>query len=301
MRRLYPLAVTISGGLGLGLALTYFVGVFAAFAPGWEDWAEFFVPNALYLLIPPYGLLIAHLVLRNHVGRFLLRRCAYGDAFDYASKRLNAPLFRSKREIANHRMVCARARMGRGEYEEAAELLAELSDEAPGAYAMEARRWQFEIALRQDDRERAEELVIDEPREAPSARGETVAVLACEAELALRNEDWRRFEQRLRDAMWERPDHPRGQLCRAMGMLEDEPEELAGEAAEILESIEEPIGAEIPARRAELQALRALAVWRNGESNEAQQLLDRAREGPADEWTERVLERVAEALADVDE
>lgn len=297
LKRLYPPIVKLIGGIGLGLALTYLVGVVLAFVPAFEDWAEFFVPLALWLLLLPYVLLIGHLVLRNHVGRFLLGREDFEDAVEYAEDRLKASLMRSRREVANHRMVAVRARIGLGDYERADELLEEADDELPGSYQMEARRWRFELALRRDDREAAGELVVQDPGDHKSARGQLAAVLACGAELALRKGDDDEYENQLEYALWEEGSRVRVRLVRALGMIEYEDEDEEGEQlGELLEDLEEEIGAEIPARRSELRALRALVAGRRGDRERADKLLEEAREGPSDEWTERVVGDVGERL-----
>lgn len=299
MRRIYPISVTIIGGLGLGLALTYLVGVVLAFVPGWEDWADFFVPRALYLLIVPYVLLVGHLVLRNHVGRFLVGRGAYEEAVEYASRRMKASLARSSREVANQTIACARGHIGLGHYDEAQELLAGGEEEFPGSYAIEARRWQFEIALRRDDRPVCKELAVDEPGRHSSARGNLAAILACEAELGLRDGDQRRYEERLEDAFWEDASHPRVTLVRGLGMMEFEDDDEEGEEVlDLLASMTEPIGDEIPARRAELQALRAIVARRRGDGDEARRLLDDARRGPTDHWTDVVVDRAQSVVDD---
>lgn len=297
VRRIYPGMVTLMGGVGLGLALTYFVGVVLAFVPGWEDWAEFFVPRALYLVLVPYVFLIAHLVLRNHAGRFLLQRGAFDEAVEYARARLEASLLRSRREIANHRLVCARALVGLGDYDEARELLSGQHHDLPGTYAVEARRWQMELALRRDDRDCAESLAVDDPGDEKSARGELAALLACEAELALREGNQKRYRERIEDAMWERSGHPRVALCRALAMVEyEDVDETGDEVLELIELAQEPVAGEVPARRSELLALRALVSWRRDRGEEARALLDEARQGPGDPWTDRVVDEVAKTI-----
>lgn len=292
--RLYPKLVTLVGGAGLGLALTYFVGVVLAFLPKWEQWAEFFVPLAIPLMVVPAVLLILHLVLRNHVGRFLLNRRAGQQAADYAQHRLNRSLLRSPREVANHRLVCVRAHVGLGDYETARQLLEE-ADDLPGSYAVEARRWRFELALREDNRENASQLTIEDPDDHPSARGELAALLGCAAELALREGDRDDYQRQMEWAIADGADSPRLRLVRALAMLQDDdtdPEEIET----TLEAVEQPIADEIPARRAELLALRALPAWRTGRKDHARTLLEQARDGDSDHWTDQVIEDVAETI-----
>lgn len=298
-RRFYPMAVTLMGGLGLGLALTYFLGVIFSFLPGWEAWADWFVPRALYLLIVPYVLLVVHLVLRNHVGRFLLKRGAYEEAVEYARKRLKSSVLRSRREVANQRLVYARGLVGLGKYDEARKVLSGHEDELPGPYPVEAKRWLFELALRKRDLDEAEALVEDDRSEQKSAGGELAALFACEAELALRRGDVDTYKGRLMDANWEKASHPRVGLCRALAMIEFEKEgEESDEVLALLEMAAGPVAKEVPARGAELKALRALVLWRRGRNREAQRLLEQARVGPTDAWTEEIIEEVSAAVSE---
>ena len=296
-RRLYPLAVTLTGGVGLGLALTFLLGVVLAFMPGWEDWGDFFVSWALYLVLIPYALLILNLVLRNHVGRFLLGRAAFEEAARYGGRRLKRSLVRSRREAANHRVVYARALVGLGRLDEARALLEEEHKKMPGSYAMEARRWLLEIALRQDDRRLAGALALNDPREAKAARGETAAVLACSAELALRQGDLEGYRAAIEEAMWVTAGHYRSRLTRALAMIKWEDDDLArGEAGEILERLHERVVREIPSRASELTALRALLLWHDGDQEKAAQELERARSMPTDIWSKRVIGEVEELV-----
>ena len=295
-QRLYPKFVTLLGGVGLGLALTYLVGVILALLPGWEDWADFFVPLALYFLIPPYVILLVYMVLRNHVGRYLLRRGAYEEALEYTESRMNQSLWRSRRELANHRVVHARALVALGDYEGAEQLVVDDYEDFPGAYGVEARRWLCEIALRRDDRAVAAAYVVVQPDRFGSARGELAALMGCGAELALRDGDRDGYKTQMENALWEDASHPRVRLARALAMIDSKlGDNDASEAAGMLQDLEEPIGLEIPARTGELKALRALAHWRSGEEDEARRLLEQARAEPGDDWTEQVIDQVAEA------
>lgn len=298
-RRIYPTIVTWTGGIGLGLALTYFVGVGLAFVDGFERWADFFVPNAMWLLIPPYLLLIAHMICRNHVGRLLLNHGDYDAAIDYAGDRMESSIVRSRREAANQRLICAKGYIGRGDYDEAKQLLEGQKRRLPQPYSMEARRWLLELALRADDREAAEELVVDNGTKKRKARDELVAILGCEAELALRDGDVDRYRDRIKDAMWKDGSHPRLGLCRALAMVQYEAEdEESDEVLKLIDFVEEAIATDMPTRVGELKALRAKVTWRRGRRNEARRLLDEARQHPADAWTQTIIDEVEDLWAD---
>ena len=291
--------MSIIGGIGLGLALTYLLGVVLAFVPGWEDWAEFFVPRALWLLIPPYVLLVVHLVLRNHVGRHLLNHGDYEAAWDYSESRMEPSLARSGREVANHRLIGVRAKVGMGEYEEALELLEGQRGEYPGAYAVEARRWEMEIRLRRDEREEAELVAVTKDEDLGRSRGELAALFGCTAELALRNGDENGYREAMRDGMWIQADHPRLGWVRALATMALEEEEASPAMMATLGLLEDRLVREIPGRKGEFQALRANLMWQQGDKQAARDYLKEARESASDEWSDRELERVEEALEEL--
>ena len=297
-RRIYPVFVTLLGGVGLGLALTYLVGVVLAFLPGWEDWAEFFVPRAMWLLIPPYVLLMLHMVLRNHVGRYLLNRRDYEGALAYGRRRMEGGWMRSRREVANQRLVVARAYVGMGEDEEALRLLGNEEVQWPGNYAVEARRWQMEIYLRRDEREKAAACAVTKAEDLKKGRGELVSLYGCTAELALRDGDEESYREAMQNGMWINASHPRLGWVRALAMMKLELEEKKEAMALMvtLGMLEDRMLAEIPGREAELEALRAYLMWKQGEGEAAKEHLNAARQAPGDRWAEKEVERVAATL-----
>ncbi len=302
VRRLYPAFVSLLGGLGLGLALTYFVGIYFVFHPEMEEWAEFFEAYLVVLLLPPYVLLVVHLVLRNHVGLFLLRRGAFEAAVDYARPRAKASLLRSRREAATQRLVWIRGLIAQGEYEEARDLLMERLKFSSGKEKLQIRRWLLEIALRLDELESVEEFLgIDEDIGAKSSGRFYAALKACEAEIAIRVGDLKRYEEFAMAAIWADGSHPRGMFSRALAMVKFEDEEEAGdEVLRMLQMVEEPLGAEIPPRRAEIQALRAKVLWRRGRTDESRELLQEAQSGPSDRWADQVVGEVKKAIDNVE-
>lgn len=294
--RLYPAFVTMLGGVGLGMALTYFAGVVMIFLPGMEDWALFFTNWALLLVLPPYLALVAHMVLRNHVGRSLLKAGSFEEAIRYGKRRSKKSLLRSKREVANQVMVWARGLVGLGKYEEAEELLRSRGGGLVGAYAVEAARWRVELALRFDDRERAETVLEAIKGKNLKAKGPQFAAMkAVEAELALRDGDEERYRECAMAALWASPGDRRAQLSQALAMAHFGYHD--DEALERLEASREFAIREIPARASELKALEAKMAWRAGAVEDARALLEEARQEPADHWSEAVIKSVEESLA----
>lgn len=306
--KLYPRIVTLFGGIGLGLALTYFAGVILTFLPEMEDWARFFGTYAIPFLLPPYLLLVFHLILRNHVGRFLLNKEAFEEARDYSSSRVRSSLIRGRREAANQRIVWARALIGLGEYEEARKALHAHLATMPGRYAEEGRRWLVEIALRQEERLEAQELFLTLEGAKPKDKGQVAALMAARAELALREEDLESFRESMLRALWLAPGSPRVALVRLLAGIysEEETPVAQNEESENQERQEDPIkslekltdrwGREIPARRSELFALRAWLYHQRGQGEEARKWLEEARQQPKDQWSELVMERVTAIL-----
>ena len=297
IQKLYPRLVTLLGGVGLGLALTYFVGVGLVFHPAMEAWGEFFLDWAVVLILPPYLLLVVHLVLRNHVGRYLLNRGAYDPAVAYSQDRVGSSLMRGKREAANQRLVWAQGLIGKGEYEEARAVLESRLKQFPANYETEARRWLVEIALRQDDRIRARELLSDLEKARKKGGRHLGALMAARGELSLREEDLEGFREAMLEALWAAPALPRVGLTRILALLysEDGGEE-EGDYLETLDLIKEKITREIPARESELEALRAWALMQRGDVKGAEEAIEAARGARGDSWSEVVISRVSEGL-----
>ncbi len=298
-QRIYPGLVSLLGSIGLGLALTYFVGVGLVFVEGLEDWALFFTDHAILLILPPYLSLVAHLVLRNHVGRYLLNRGAYQDALDYGRSRSKASPLRGRREAANQTLVWARGLIALGDYDEACSLLEERLDSLPSKYALEAQRWLLEIALREDDRDRARELTEDPPK--PSSPTRTHAALfGAQAELALRDSDLTLYQERMLAAMTASAAHPRVGLSRVLSMIHhDESGDQDDEILTTLDLLHDSIAIELPTRSAEFDALKAWILAGADRHDEAQSLLESAREKPTDPWTDEVLQRTQSRLTEV--
>lgn len=290
--RVYPVLVSVLGGVGLGLALTFLIGAWLSAQAGWESWATYFRPRAMVLMLVPYALLLVHLLLRVHVGHFLLGRGLVEQAERYASRRAKPSLARSKREAANHRGVWARSLLRQGRYDEALEVLNGAMRFAPSYYEADLRRWMVEVALRRDDRESVNEqfaLMGDD-----LGKGHRQAALrACRAELALREGDMKGYEDEMTRSLWADPGHPRAGLTRTLAMVE-----FAGQAGErsdalaMLALVESRVGDEIPARRSELAALRAWLLAAEGRGEEARGALEESLSGPQDDWSRKVIEGV---------
>ncbi|RDV38367.1 hypothetical protein DV096_05970 [Bradymonadaceae bacterium TMQ3] len=295
--RLYPAMVSVLGGVGLGLAVTYLVGAWLSALPGWELWAEFFRPKAMGLMLVPYVFLLAHLLLRVHVGHFLLGRGEVEAAERYASRRGKPSILRSRREAANQRGVWARALVRQGRYSQAREVLLGGIRFAPSYYEAELRRWLIEVALRQGDHEAVLEQFAQLGEDLGKGHRQA-ALRACRAELALRQGDMKGYEEEMTRSLWADPGHPRAGLTRTLAMVE-----FAGKAAErsdalaMLVLVEGRVGDEIPARRSELAALRAWLLAAEGREEEARQALEESLSGPQDSWSKQVIESVRAEIA----
>jgi hypothetical protein len=297
MTRLYPLLVSFLGSAGLGLALTYFVGVYLVFQPEFEDWAQFFVPRAVLLMVIPYVLLVAHMGLRYGLGQWLLERGAVDAARRYSSTRMHKSLVRGEREALKNRLVMARVMAFDGAYEEAWALLGEpRALPTRGSLAMEYGRWKMEVALRLDARERVEDAYqVISMRTTPLE--ERAAVLACMAELALRDGHDDRYREFVEKALWADATSPRATLSRTLGLIEHgRREEDWRDALAMLDLVEARACNDIPGRRGELEAYRATLLGRLGEQEQMRAALHRARHMVCDQWSETIVKAVETRL-----
>lgn len=291
--RLVPILVSFCGSLGLATAMTYFVGIYLAFLPQWHRWAEFFVPRALLFVPIPYILLLLYLGLRTYLGQWYLEQGDVEAAIRYTSSRLRPHLLRGRREVDFHRLVLARALIRRQDYAAAREICERGPLAGGGRNALAFARWAMEIALREDDAERARDTFerhSERMRSARSADRRTRAsLLACRAELALREDDREGYKALITEALWADPDNTRAMLTRVLGMLTYGQE--ASDWPEVLRNLELVQGVactDIPGRAAELAALQALMLYKSGREDEARATLERAATLDADAWSQRV-------------
>ena len=334
--RVYPIFVSALGVAGLSSALAYLGGALLAFTPGWEAWAEFFVPRALPFLVAPYVLLLTHLYLRTHLGGWYLKRGLAERAVAYCERRLGHNLLRSHSEALAHRIYLARAHIFLGAYETARELLDE-GYKLPkrGKSREEVARWKMEIALRQENLlygHRAWETVARAGRPTPKSS----ELHACRAELAARENARDDYFGAMERALWKGSGSSRVLLARVLGELkfslrdsndllehdehgaglEQSVEELkdglklkdgsakslgAAGCLEALERIAPKIMAEIPAREAELMAIRAQLFYKNRQNDQARKYLLRAEaaQDDSDSRARFVVEQTRKRLDEV--
>ncbi|QDG50026.1 hypothetical protein FIV42_04500 [Persicimonas caeni] len=297
LERLYPKFVSLLGALGLACSLGYFVGVYLAFQPEWQDWADFFVPAAIPLLIVPYVLLLSHLYLRTHLGAWLLKRGAVDQAIDYCSARLSSNLMRGRKEALIHRVNLARALVVRGEYERAYETLsAGYAKPDKGAQAVNIARWRMEVALRKENLIQCHE-AYEAAAELTRPKGARAYLLGCRAELAVREGKRGEFDESIEEGLWAKSDNPRVRLCQVLGALRfgASHEELT-EALALLEQAFAPAVTDVPRREGELLACRAELLWELGRKDEARETIAFADEVPQDTRSEYEIRRVRERI-----
>lgn len=284
--------------------MAFLAGAFLAFQPGWEEWAEFFVPRAVFLVAIPYVLLLSYLFLRGQLGLWFLRRGKVEEAIAYCEPRLTHSLMRSRGEALGNRIALARAFVWRGDYERARELLAK-ADSPPkrGRAGLELARWRMEVALREENLvrcHRAFDEVAGQLRPA-SARRE---LEACRAELALREGDRGAFETALGRANWKGKSLPRIQWVEVLGALRFDP--TVGSAGkignkddadlavhlEVLDSIQEALLNLLPQVEGEVLSIRAELLYRDGHLEEARQQLASLESARCDARSRYEAERV---------
>lgn len=303
-KRIYPYFVAMLGTLGLAASMSFLAGAYLAYQPGWEAWAEFFVPRAVYLLVIPYALLLSYLYLRAQLGIWLLRRDRVEEAIAYCEPRLEHSLMRSRGEALGNRIALARGFMARGDYGRARELL-ESGYKLPkrGRIRLEIARWRMEIALREENLlrcHRAFEEVVGQLRPAATRR----ELDACRAELAVREGDFEAYGKALGRANWKGQKLPRIQWVEVLGAIHlDEPETSNVEEGnnraenlalhlENLDSIRDELLFLLPQVEGELLAIRTELLYRDGHVEEARQQLARLESARCDARAKYEVERV---------
>ena len=302
--RIYPLFISLLGSVGLAVSLAFLAGAYLAFQPGWEEWAEFFVPRAIFLVAIPYVLLLGYLFLRAQLGLWFLGRGRVDEAIAYCEPRLSHSLMRSRGEALGNRIALARAFVARGDYGRAREIL-ETLDKPPkrGRRRLELARWRMEVALREENLihcHRAYDQVAGQLRPASARR----RLDACRAELALREGDRAAFESALGKANWKGKSLPRIQWVEVMGALRFE--QAGGSAAkignnggahlavqlEVLDSIRDALLNLLPQVEGEVLSIRAELLYRDGHLEEARQQLASLESARCDARSRYEAERV---------
>ncbi|MGM0558052.1 MAG: hypothetical protein ACQEVA_16830 [Myxococcota bacterium] len=300
MEKVVPKIVAVLGGLGLGSALAYFLGVYLAFQPGWGAWSTFFVPLALPLMLIPYLSLTAYLYLRSRLSEWLVERGEYALAIEYAGERLEPSLLRSKKETHMHRLALGRAHICQQNYEEAYAALSKgYAVPRSGARALEIHRWQIEAALRLEDMVRSHasyDRVADVTRPASSR----VYILGCRIEMAVREKDHAACNRFVEEAEWLERACARVDLARALQLIVFEDDEESYERAlGLLESSFDDAVEEVPGRQRGLLAWRARALTALGRLDEATLLLDQASESRGDRRSDYVVDEATAMIESV--
>lgn len=297
---MYPKIVTFLGGAGLAGAVTFFVGVYLAFQPEWERWAEFFVPWSIVWMAVPFIMLVAYLYLRTRLGQWYVDHGRIDEAIAYCEERIEPHLvLRSRKEAMFHRLALGRAYLARHEYEKVEEVLdSGYAVPTRGRLGLEVHRWRMEAALRIENLVRAHE-VWNEVEEVKRPRSTRAVLLACRAELAVRERDTSAYEASLEGALWADPECTRAELVEVIECCRND---AAGADFErlldVLDRVFEPVVGEVPGREAELYALRARLLLGAEELEEARRALQGAHEAEADRRSEHEVERIEQLIED---
>ncbi|MFW5966095.1 MAG: hypothetical protein ACOCV2_01200 [Persicimonas sp.] len=296
---MYPKLVTLLGGGGLAGAGSFFVGVYLAFQPGWERWAEFFVPWSIVWMAVPFVMLVAYLYLRTRLGQWYVEHDRIDEAIAYCKARIEPHLaLRSRKEAMFHRVALGRAYLVRHEYEKVEEVLGTgYAVPTEGRLGLEVHRWRMEAALRAENLVRAHE-IWNAVEEVKRPRSERAAMLGCRAELAVRERDKSAYEASFEGALWADPECARAELVEVLEVCRDD---AIGEdndrLLDVLDRVFESVVGQVPGREAELYALRAQLLLRDDKTEEAEGALQAAREADADSRSAHEVERV-EALVE---
>jgi hypothetical protein len=154
----------------------------------------------------------------------------------------------------------------------------------------------MEAALRLDARERVEQ-TYKEVSTLRSPVRERAAAMACRAELALREGDDEGYRQFIERALWTDTTNMRASLTRTLALVDHGTgEEEWRDAIAMLALVEERSCNEIPGRRAEFEAYRALLFGRLGEQDQERAALQRALESSTDQWSQAIVDTVRQKL-----
>lgn len=295
--RFYPKIVSFVGSLGLGTALTFFFGIGLAFQSGFEKWADLFFVWGPWFVIVPGALLIAHLYMRTHLGRWFVERGCVDEALAYTSERLGGGLLRSRKEALYHRIYLARAKIYQGSYAEALETLTRgfaMPDATPVALAI--YRWQMEAALRLEDGQMIDSGFASALELEAKAKAMT-EVRACRAEWAVLEGNGSEYQTHIEEARWSGRQNGRADFAEALALLAfGHEEEEFDRGLELLRRCRAEVVGEIPCREAEIDATRSQLLVELGRESEAKKTLKERDDLPFDERAERAVERARARL-----
>ncbi len=256
--------------------LAYVAGIVSLFAPGEPlSWRDNFAGHVLIWMYIPFSLWLIYLYARVTLGRRLLERGEVEQALEWSLARVTPNIWlRTQREALVHRVVAAQAMLRLGRWEQALATLQPSAALLPASAPelSELVWWRAELALRRDDLQQAREAL---ERHKPHKRADkevSAALLACMAEVWLLDGNPDQARRLLQDAAWRVGSSPRVALTNALlvarhGHLTDERQR----ALDALIAAHDALTAQLPARAAELWALRAALHRALGQTDEAAQ------------------------------
>jgi tetratricopeptide (TPR) repeat protein len=233
--RLFPGLISFSGSLGLATAGLYLFLVTVAMVFDHQEiilWLVGDLPHDASFgwatVLIPFALLSFYLVERAHLGMWYLRKGKVDLARSYSESRITViPAIRSRSEAVEHRLVAVLCLCRENAYAEALKLLQGYEPNSTGSGggprlpqpldtkgAARYRLLNAEILLRQENLIKAHQL-LEEPIEGPNKFRE--ALIACRAELAIRESNIDRFREELGKAEWIRRSIDHGPHIDAQG------------------------------------------------------------------------------------
>lgn len=264
-----PMSWIWSRGLVAALAalatlttVAYAAGVVSLIAPGEPlSWRDNFAGNVLVWMYVPFSLWLIYMYARVTLGRRLLEQGRAAEALEWSQPRSMPNIWlRTQREALVHRVVLAQAMLRLGRWEQAHVTLQPAKELLPADVPelSELVWWRAELDLRREDTQQAREALERHKPHKRTPDDVRASLLACRAEIWLLDGNPDQARRLLQDAAWRIKASPRVALTNAMlaaqhATTSDERQR----ALDALIAAHDTLAAQLPARGAELWALRA--------------------------------------------
>jgi tetratricopeptide (TPR) repeat protein len=256
--------------------LAYGAGVVSMFAPDeLPSWRENFAGHVFIWMYIPFSLWMFYMYARVTLGRRLLEQGRAEEALEWSASRVQPNIWlRTQREALVHRLVMAQALLRLGRWEQAQAMLRPPAAILPADVPELAELvwWRAELDLRREDLEAARKGLEGHTPHKRTPNDVRAALLACLAEVWLLEGNAEQARRFLQDATWRVGDAPRVALTRALyATRHASSDDERRDALDALITAHDALVRQLPARGAELWALRARLHEALGQRDEAAQ------------------------------